>query len=126
MKYAVIATGGKQYKVEEGAILEVEKLDVEADKELTFDQVLLYVADDTVVVGQPTLTDITVTAKVLDQIKGEKIRVAKFKAKARYRKVTGHRQRLTRVQISNIAAKGEKATKKTATTEKPKKEETKA
>ena len=126
MKYAVIATGGKQYKVEEGAILEVEKLDVEADKELTFDQVLLYVADDTVVVGQPTLTDITVTAKVLDQIKGEKIRVAKFKAKARYRKVTGHRQRLTRVQISDIAAKGEKATKKTATTEKPKKEETKA
>jgi large subunit ribosomal protein L21 len=126
MKYAVIATGGKQYKVEEGTILEVEKLDVEADKTITFDQVLLYVVDDTVVVGQPTLTDVVVTAKVLDQVKGEKIRVAKFKAKARYRKVTGHRQKLTRVQVSSIAAKGEKVAKKTETTEKSKKEETKA
>ncbi len=112
MKYAVVQTGGKQYKVAEGDTLEVEKLVAEVGKPLTLDTVLLYVTDETVEVGKPALADVTVTAKVLEQKQGEKIRVAKFKAKARYRKVYGHRQELTKIQIESIGAKGE--TKKKA------------
>lgn len=107
MKYAVFASGGKQYKVEEGSVVELEKLKVEAGKDVVFDQVLLQVEDGIVNVGQPNVFGMTITAKVLDHIQGKKIRVAKFKAKARYRKVYGHRQELTRVQIETIG----KATK---------------
>ncbi len=111
MKYAVFASGGKQYKVTEGQTVDLEKLAVQAGESVNFDNVLLYVADGTVKIGQPQLDDVVVTAKVVDQIKGDKIRVAKFKAKARYRKVIGHRQHLTRVRIETIAAKGEKKPK---------------
>ncbi len=111
MKYAVFASGGKQYKVTEGQTVDLEKLAVQAGESVNFDNVLLYVSDGAVKIGQPQLDDVTVTAKVVDQVKGDKIRVAKFKAKARYRKVIGHRQHLTRVQIETIAAKGEKKQK---------------
>jgi large subunit ribosomal protein L21 len=105
MKYAVIATGGKQYKVAENDVLEIEKIEVGQDTEITFDQVLLVAIDEAVEIGQPLVAGATVIATVLDQIKGDKIRVAKFKAKARYRRVIGHRQRLTKVKITSIAVK---------------------
>lgn len=108
MKYAVFSSGGKQYKVEEGSIVELEKLKVEAGKDVIFDTVLLQVEDGIVNVGQPTVFGASITAKVLDHIQGKKIRVAKFKAKARYRKVYGHRQELTRVQIEKIGKSKDK------------------
>jgi large subunit ribosomal protein L21 len=103
MKYAVFQTGGKQYKAQEGSVLEVEKIVGEADSDLKFDQVLLYADNGNFQVGTPHVSGAQVTGKVLEQKKGEKIRVSKFKAKARYRRVTGHRQLLTKVQITKIA-----------------------
>ena len=112
MKYAVIASGGKQYKVSEGAVVELEKMKTEEGRELTFSDVLLYVEEGNLVkIGQPHVAGVSVTVKVLGQIKAKKVRVAKFKAKARYRKVYGHRQHLTKVQIVSIAAKGSKPAK---------------
>lgn len=105
MNYAVFTSGGKQYKVNEGAVVELEKLPGEEGSKVVFEEVLLYVDGDKVKVGQPTLKNFTITAKVVGQIKDKKIRVAKFKAKARYRKVYGHRQDLTRVLIEKIGSK---------------------
>ena len=111
MKYAVFSSGGKQYKVAEGDIVELEKLKIEVGGDTIFDQVMLLVEDGNIKVGQPNLAGVTVAAKVLDQIKAKKIRVAKFKAKSRHRKVYGHRQQLTRVQIQTIGTQSNKATK---------------
>jgi len=102
MKYAVIQTGGKQYKVSEGDVITVERLKVQADDTVTFSDVLLYTADDVVQIGQPHVEGMTVTGKVVANIRGEKLRIAKYKAKVRYRRVTGHRQELTQVQIDVI------------------------
>lgn len=104
MEYAVIETGGKQYIVKIGDILEVDKLPAEKNGSVTFDAVLLYVTNSTVKIGTPTVSAIRVKAKVLEQIKGEKIHVRKFKAKSRYRRVMGFRPLLTRVQIEKIEA----------------------
>lgn len=111
MKYAVIATGGKQYKVTEGQVIEVDKLPVESGSTYAFDQVLLTVDGDNVNVGAPYINNAAVTGEVVDQVKGDKIRVAKFKAKARYRKVQGFRAQLTRVKITNLDGKAEKSEK---------------
>lgn len=102
MKYAVIQTGGKQYKVTEGDVINVERLKAEVNDTVTFSDVLLYTADGVAQVGQPLVNGMTVTGKVVTNLRGEKIRVSKFKAKARYRRVTGHRQELTQVQIESI------------------------
>lgn len=102
MEYAVVKIGGKQYKVAEGDILEVDRLPVEKDGVMTFDEVLLWVADGQVKVGTPFVKEVRVKAKVLEQKKGEKIRVAKFKAKVRYRRVMGFRPLLTRLHIEQI------------------------
>lgn len=102
MEYAVFRSGGKQYKVSKGSIIEVDKLPLEKDKETVFDDILLYVNNGEVRVGTPKVLGVKVKAKVLGQIKGEKIRVAKFKAKVRYRRVMGFRPRLTRLEITNI------------------------
>lgn len=102
MEYVVIRTGGKQYRVKAGDVLEVDKLPVEKNSIITFNDVLLYVSDGQVKLGTPLLSDVKVKAKVLDQIKGEKIHVRKFKAKARYRRHVGFRPLLTRVQIEKI------------------------
>lgn len=102
MKYAVIKTGGKQYKVAEGDIIEVERLPIVPDDTITFPEVLLYTAEGVSLIGQPLLDGVTVSGKVLANMRGEKIRVAKFKAKARYRRVTGHRQELTQIRIDSI------------------------
>ena len=109
MKYAVIKTGGKQYKVAEGDLIEVERL-AQENGNYTFDEVLLYVADGVLKVGNPVVTGIKVEAVIEGPIRGEKIRVAKFKAKARHRRVMGHRQALSRVKIASISS-GEKAAK---------------
>lgn len=102
MQYAVIKTGGKQYKVYEGETIEVDRLALDKDGLVSFSQVLLWVNDGQVLIGAPFIPDIKVTGKILDHIKGEKIRVSKFKAKARYRRVMGFRPFLTRVQITKI------------------------
>ena len=99
--YAIIATGGKQYKVAEGDVIRVENLGVEAGAEVVFDQVLL-VAGDELQVGQPTVAGAKVTAKVLEQGKGAKIRIFKYKAKSNYRRRQGHRQPFTKVEVTKI------------------------
>lgn len=104
MKYVVIKTGGKQYRASEGDILLVERLqNVTENKPISFDEVLLYVEDDVRKVGTPTVQGVTVKGTVLGNEKGEKIRVTKYKAKVRYRRVRGHRQHLSRVKIDEIS-----------------------
>ena len=99
--YAIIKTGGKQYCVEEGKVITIEKLDVEAGAEVAFDEVLL-VSGDSVKIGQPTVAGAKVTGKVLEQGTGAKIRIFKYKAKSNYRCRQGHRQPFTKVQIEKI------------------------
>lgn len=103
MKYAVIQTGGKQYKVAEGDVIDVDKLEVTGNT-VSFSDVLLFVSDDAAKVGNPHVPGVTVEAALLEQRKGEKIRVGKFLAKSRHRRVTGHRQQLSRVQINKIVS----------------------
>ena len=100
--YAIIQTGGKQYRVSEGDVLSVEKLPVAEGEEVVFDQVLTVVADGDVKIGKPVLEGAKVTAKVVEHGKGEKILVFKYKAKSNYRKRQGHRQPYTKVEISKI------------------------
>ena len=111
MKYAVIANGGKQYKVTEGQVLELDRIQAENGAEVKLDKVLLSVDGDSINIGAPYLTDMVVTAKVVDQTKGEKIRVSKFKAKAKYRRTTGFRAHLTKVTIGSIGTNAKKAAK---------------
>ena len=99
--YAIIKTGGKQYVVEEGKVISIEKLDAEKGAEVTFDEVLLVSGDD-VKIGQPNVAGAKVTGKVLDQGKERKIRIFKYKAKSNYRRRQGHRQPFTKVQIEKI------------------------
>ena len=114
MKYVVLQTGGKQYKVSEGDIIEIEKIDNPVGKDFQFENVLLFTGEDSLVkIGQPILTDVIVTAKVLENIKGDKIRVGKYKAKVRYRRMTGHRQLLTKVQIEKITSQETKVSENT-------------
>ena len=100
--YAIIATGGKQYKVSEGDIIKVEKLDVEAGNTVTFDQVIA-VSDGTLKVGED-VAKATVSATVMEQGKGKKVIVYKYKRKTGYHKKNGHRQAYTQVKIDKINA----------------------
>ena len=103
MKFAVIKTGGKQYKVAEGDVLKVEKLPASADnKKLTFDQVLLAVNGEEMKIGQPWLAEVKVEAENLETGKSKKVLVFKYKSKTRYRVKRGHRQPFTRVKIAKI------------------------
>lgn len=104
-EYAVIKTGGKQYLVKPGDKLKIEKIEGEAEKVVAFDQVLAVKAKEKLSLGKPILTGTKVKAKILDQARGVKIRIAKFKAKSRYRKVMGHRQPLTEVEILPFVSK---------------------
>ena len=99
--YAIIATGGKQYKVAEGDILNVEKLGVEAGEDVTFDQVLA-VNNGELVVGTPVVPGAKVVARVLCNGKAKKVIVYKYKRKSGYHKKNGHRQQFTKVQIDAI------------------------
>ena len=104
MKHAIIVTGGKQYRVAEGDVVFVEKLDVEAGETVTFDQVLAVVDDGVSQIGSPVLEGATVTGKVEKNGKSKKIRVYKMKPKKGYRRTQGHRQPYTKVQIEAINA----------------------
>lgn len=101
--YAVIATGGKQYKVSEGDTIKVEKLGVDAGSKYTFDQVLLVNGDD-IKVGEPTVAGATVEATVVGDGKAKKVIVYKYKRKTGYHKKNGHRQQFTEVKIDKINA----------------------
>ena len=100
--YAVIATGGKQYKVSEGDIIKVEKLDAEAGNTVTFDQVIA-VSDGSLKVGDEVV-NATVDATVMEQGRGKKVIVYKYKRKTGYHKKNGHRQAYTQVKIDKINA----------------------
>ena len=104
MKYAIIALQGKQYRVEEGVELTVDRLSQDADKVFTIADVLLVVDGENVAVGQPKVANAKVSAKVLKHQRGEKIRVSVFKAKSRYRRTHGHRQEETVVKIEKISS----------------------
>jgi large subunit ribosomal protein L21 len=104
--YAVVTTGGKQYRVEAGSTLVVEKLVGEPGSSVTFDRVLLVGDGETVTVGTPTVAGASVEGTVLGPELGPKIVVFKFKQKVKYRRRTGHRQHLTRVRIDAISADG--------------------
>ena len=99
--YAIIATGGKQYKVAEGDIIRVEKLGVEAGQTYTFDQVLV-VNNGEVKVGNPTVSGASVTATVVGDGKAKKVIVYKYKRKSGYHKKNGHRQQYTALKIEKI------------------------
>ena len=100
--YAVIEAGGKQYKVQEGDKLRVEKLDAQVGDTVTFDKVL-FLGGDEVKVGRPYVEGAKVEAKVLEQNKAKKVIVYKFKAKKNYRNKRGHRQPYTFIEIGTIA-----------------------
>ena len=101
--YAIIATGGKQYKVAEGDIIKVEKLGVEAGETVTFDQVLA-VNNGELAVGAPTVAGATVSGTVVKEGKAKKVIVYKYKRKSGYHKKNGHRQLYTQVKIEKINA----------------------
>ncbi|BAK48240.1 MAG: 50S ribosomal protein L21 [Lachnospiraceae bacterium] len=101
--YAIIVTGGKQYKVSEGDVITIEKLNAEADEKVTFDQVLA-VNDGSLKVGTPTVADATVEASVVENGRAKKVIVYKYKRKTGYHKKNGHRQCYTKVKIDKINA----------------------
>ena len=101
--YAIIATGGKQYKVAEGDVIRVEKLGVEAGQAITFDQVLA-LNNGELAVGCPTVAGAPVSATVMGEGRGKKIIVYKYKRKTGYHKKNGHRQAYTEVKIDKINA----------------------
>ncbi len=100
-KLAIIKTGGKQYKVQEGDKVKVEKIIGEVDAKINLENVLLYVDGDQVELGYPNL-DKKIEAKILKQGRAKKIRVEKYKNKTRYHKVYGHRQHFTELEISKL------------------------
>lgn len=102
--YAVIKTGGKQYRVEEGDTLKIEKLEVGTGESVDFDQVLLVADGDKITVGQPLVDGAKVTAEVVEQGRHDKIRIIKFRRRKHHRKQQGHRQWFTAVKITGIKA----------------------
>jgi large subunit ribosomal protein L21 len=102
--YAVIVTGGKQYRVKEGDVLSVEKLNIEPGRKAQFDRVLLIEDGDDIQVGTPVLDNAMVLALVLENFKDEKVLVFKKKRRKQYRRTRGHRQPLTKIRIARITA----------------------
>lgn len=102
--YAIIETGGKQYKVSSGDVLFIEKLDAEAEATVTFDKVIAVNKDDAIAVGDPYVAGATVEAKVLKNGKAKKITVWTYKPKKGKQRKMGHRQPYTKVQIESINA----------------------
>ena len=99
--YAIIATGGKQYRVSEGDVIYIEKIDAQVDSTVSFD-VLQMGNDGDVKIGTPVVEGVKVEGKVVGQIRGEKIVVYKYKSKKNYRRKQGHRQPYTKVEITKI------------------------
>ena len=102
--YAVIVTGGKQYRVAEGDTILVEKLDVEEGASIDFANVLMVGEGDSVQIGAPYVAGSKVTASVVAQTRGEKVRIMKFRRRKHHQKCTGHRQYLTQIEITAITA----------------------
>jgi len=100
-KYAIVKIGGSQYKVTEGDELEVDKIEGEKGKAVNLDEVLLLV-DEEIKIGEPLVKGAQIKAKIIEQFKGDKIRVATYKAKSRYRRVKGFRPLLTKIKIEKI------------------------
>jgi large subunit ribosomal protein L21 len=115
--YAVVDSGGKQYRVEPGRTLVVDRLDAEAGATVTFDRVLLIADDDGVTVGTPTVAGASVRGTVVAHGRGPKLIVFRFRPKAHYRRRTGHRSALTQVRIEEIATASARRSSKAA--EKP-------
>ncbi|HET7301084.1 MAG TPA: 50S ribosomal protein L21 [Oleiagrimonas sp.] len=109
--YAVIKTGGKQYRVMQGEYLRVEKLDAEVDGTITFDQVLLVGEGENVTIGAPLVDGATVSAKVLSQGRDKKVRIIKFRRRKHHKKQQGHRQYYTEIEITAIAGGKSSASK---------------
>ncbi len=101
--FAIIQTGGKQYKVEKGDTLDVELLEGKDGEKITFEEILLINDGESTKVGTPTVKGSKVEAKIVAHTKGDKIRVFKMKPKKRYQKTQGHRQNLTTIEITNIS-----------------------
>ncbi|MCX7699211.1 MAG: 50S ribosomal protein L21 [Candidatus Goldbacteria bacterium] len=100
--YAIVEIAGKQYKVQEGSILNVDKLNVDGN-EVVFDKILLVATENEIKVGKPTIDNVKIKAQILDkEIKGKKIVVFKWKRRKGYRRKKGHRQKYTKIKILNI------------------------
>ena len=102
--YAIIETGGKQYKVEANDVVFIEKLDVESDSEVVFDKVIAVAGDDGIKVGTPYVEGATVTAKAVKNGKAKKVTVMTYKAKKNEKRKLGHRQPYTKVEIVSVNA----------------------
>ena len=102
--YAVVSTGGKQYKVQQGETLRIEKIPGEVGSKVTFDRVLMVADGENVRVGQPVLEKAAVQASIVEQDKAKKILVFKYKRRKRYRRKNGHRQPFTAIRIEGIEA----------------------
>ncbi len=102
MKFAIVESGGKQYRAIEGESLEVDRLPLEAGEEIVLDRVLLVSDEEKVSVGTPTVKGASVKATVVDHIKGPKIAVFRYRPKKRYRVKTGHRQQYTHLKVESI------------------------
>ena len=100
--YAIIMVGGKQFRVEQGTVLDIDRLDAEPGSVVTNDQVLMFNDDSGVKVGKPTLAGAKVELEVVAHLRGDKIVVFKMKRRKRYRRTHGHRQELTRVKVKEL------------------------
>lgn len=100
--YAIVRTGGKQYNVSPGDIIQIEKVSAQPGDEITLNEVLLVKNQDVLRVGTPLLEDSAVKATVFNHGKAKKVRIFKFKRRKNYRRTMGHRQEFTRVQINDI------------------------
>ena len=100
--YAIIETGNKQYKIQEGDIIDTELLEGDKDSKISFDNVLLVVDNDKLQIGKPLVKNVKVTGKILKHDKSDKVVVFRYKNKINYRKTRGHRQPYTQVQIEKI------------------------
>ncbi|MBI5579701.1 MAG: 50S ribosomal protein L21 [Deltaproteobacteria bacterium] len=102
--YAVVNTGGKQYKVQKGETLRIEKIPGKVGSSVTFDKVLMVADGENIRVGQPVLENVAVQAQIVEQDKAKKILVFKYKRRKRYRRKNGHRQPFTAIRIDGIEA----------------------
>jgi large subunit ribosomal protein L21 len=102
--YAVVNTGGKQYKVQKGETLRIEKIPGEVGSSVTFDKILMVADGENIRVGQPVLENVAVQAQIVEQDKAKKILIFKYKRRKRYRRKNGHRQPFTAIRIDGIEA----------------------
>ena len=112
MTYAIIKTGGRQFRVTEGEIIDVDLLEVEAGKIATFGDVLMYADGDDLTHGDPLISGAKVTAEVVEQRKDKKVIAFKFRRRKGYHRTVGHRRKLTRVKIKSISVGAKKAATK--------------